>query len=118
MNNQQITSAITCTIKGVPYKGIIPKVGSGWGKSVGSDFYGGEITEVAEDLTWFKTDKEGYAKFDHRKNSIHYGKYVFAYPAENGKLKYEKTNHNFRCTRMNVCSVYEIPQSDRLDPHF
>ena len=118
MNNKQISTNITNTIKDIPYKGIIPKVGGGWGNSIGSDFYGGKIIEVAEDLTWFKTDEGRYAKFDHRKNSIHYGKYVFAFHGENGKLKYEKTNRNFRCTHMNVCRVYENPQADRLDPHF
>ena len=117
-NTNQINANITNAIKGVPYKGILPKVGGGAGQSVGSDFYGMEIVEVAADLTWFKMNNGQYAKFDHRKNSIHYGKYVFAYHDENGKLKYEKTNHNCRCTHINRCSVYDTPPATRLDPSF
>ena len=118
-NIDAIASAITKTIKGVPYDGILPKVGGGWGNSVGSDFYGGKIVEVADDFTWLKTDRDGYAAFDHRKNSIHYGRYVFAYPKEKGKgFKFQKTIHAVRCTGMNVCHIYELQAEDRLDPCF
>ena len=98
-NTNQINANITNTIKGVPYKGVLPKVGGGAGQSVGSDFYGMEIIEVAADLTWFKMNNGQYAKFDHRKNSIHYGKYVFAYHDENGKLY---TNDVFECTDIEI----------------
>lgn len=114
-----IAGAITHTIKGIPYKGNIPKVGGGWGHSVGSDFYGGMIVEVADDLTWLRTDRNGYAAFDHRKNSIHCGRYVWGKPKANGKgFTYEKTYHAVRCTGMNVCHIYDEPQKDELDPSF
>lgn len=118
-NINAVASAITHTIKGIPYKGVLPKVGGGWGNSVGSDFYGGKIVEVAEDLSWLKTDRNGYAAFDHRKNSIHCGRYVFAYPKEKGKgFRFQKTIHAVRCTGMNVCHIYEGEQKDRLDLSF
>ena len=118
-----LAAEITHTIKGIPYKGTLPKAGGGWGHSVGSDFYGGKIIQVAEDLTWILTDKHGYAAFDHRKNSCHCGRYVFATPKTliKNKIKsftYEKTCHAVRCSGMNVCHVYENPVKDRLDPSF
>ena len=112
-----IASTITKTIKGVPYNGITPKVGGGWGNYCGSDFYGGKIVEVANDLTWFKTDSRYYGKFDHRKNSIHFGKFVLAYE-EGEKLKFEKTDHSARCENMNLIHVFEEPQKTELDPSF
>lgn len=118
-NIETMAGSITRTIKGIPYKGVIPKVGGGWGKSVGSDFYGGTIVEVADDLSWLKTDREGYAAFDYRKNSCHLGRYVFATPKEKGKgFKFEKTIHAVRCGGMNVCGVYDKPKKDELDPSF
>lgn len=118
-NIETISSEITHTIKGIPYKGRIPKVDGGWGHSIGSDFYGGAIVEVADDLSWLKTDRGGYAAFDYRKNSIHFGRFVFASLKENGKgFRFEKTIHAVRCTGMNVCHIYDEPQNNKLDPCF
>ena len=100
------------------YKGVLPKVGGGWIKNVGSDRYGGTIIAVAEDLSWIKTDRNSYAVFDHRKNSHHYGKYVFASPKENGGFKFDKTLLAVGCVGMNVCHITENPKEDQLDPHF
>jgi hypothetical protein len=33
-------------------------------------------------------------------------------------LKYEKTNHNLRCSHINRCRVYDTPPATRLDPSF
>ena len=141
MKNEAIATAITNSVKGVEIKGLIPEVGMGWGHSVGSDYYGGTIDYVAPDKSWFHCDKGGgFAKFETRKNALHFGKYVHAYlPAiitnhsddfdlsilnlnDSKKifklLKMEKTCHNFRCTHMNIRHVCEKPQQDRLDPSF
>ena len=111
----------TVIIHNTPYKGkVVPKVGGGWARGVGSDTYGGTIVEVSPDLTWFRTNDKcnEYAKFDHRKNSIHHGRYVFATCQPNGKLKYEKTCHCVRCENMNVCYVCDKPQTTYYDPSF
>ena len=104
-------------IKGQPYKGdVLPKVGRGWRQYVGSDKYGGTITEVSDDLSWFKTEHE-FVMFDYRKNSVHFGKYVFAIKYQ-GKNVFVRTSHSRGCTNMNVCYVCEEPQKDELDPGF
>ena len=114
-----IANNIAGTVRGIPYSGVLPKVGGGWGQSVGSDFYGGTIVEVAPDFTWLKTDLTTYAAFDYRKNSIHYGRYVFATPKENGRgFRFDKTIHAVYCIRMNICHIYEDPQKNELDPSF
>lgn len=109
---------IFLVVQGHPYKGnVLPKVGGGWKQYVGSDKYGGTIIEVANDLSWFKTEHE-FVMFDYRKNSVHFGKYVFATKDEKGKNVFTKTSHSRGCTNMNVCYVCEEPQKNELDPGF
>lgn len=120
------------------FKGVeipmVPKVGGGWSHDVGSDSYGGAIAYVSPDLSWFVCDNGDIAKLETRKNAIHYGTYINAYPKDsnlhntllaNGdyegiykNLKTQKTCHCVRCTSHNVRWVHEKPQTTYLDPSF
>ena len=102
---------------GALYKGIIPEVGKGWGRQVGSDYYGGVITEVAKDKSWFKTDGGEIAMFDYRRSSSLFGRYIQAEEDEKGNLKFTKAGYP-TCRGMKIITVHDTPQKTRLDPSF
>ena len=105
-------------VKGVTLRDrFFPCVGFWTSRSVGSDRYGQQITEVADDLTWFKHSNGELAVLVTRKNSPRYGSYVSGYFDEKGRAKPGKTPYR-TCMGFDTFHICNHKVEDYLDPSF